>query len=424
MKTKPHFCNVEAERGALACIFLDNSNLSKGREIVRAEDFLLPGHRLIYEAILAVSDRGMVVDYLTVMDELNSEEKLEAAGGIEYLSALPEGFPRLSVSERYFEIVREKAVARSLRAKMSALLENESLPASQIIDGMSEELNRAQGLLADAVSDEKSRRDASVNLLQSLDEKPIRVFSGVASIDEMTGGFLPGELAVLTAETGVGKTIFAQQISRHSCEHDLVSLYCSGEMTAEQLVSRELAAAAQVKPGKMRHPHTITPDETDRLVDVAARACTRCKILDVNLTTQKIARTARRMKAKDRLDLVVIDYDELVEAEGKDDLEVQQNVVRFSKALAMEHRLVVILVSQLRKSLDERDRKRPSIQRIYGSGAKSKHPSVILYVDRPFQRELQGRETDASIAVLKNRNGRMGMVKCKFNLDTLRFEDE
>jgi len=98
-------------------------------------------------------------------------------------------------------------------------------------------------------------------------------------------------------------------------------------------------------------------------------------------------------------------------------------VVKFCKTLAIQHGCVVILVSQLRKAIDSRDRARPSIQRIYGTGAKSKHPSVILYVDRPFQRELKGRETDASIAVLKNRNGACGVVPCRFNLDTLRFEE-
>ena len=128
------------------------------------------------------------------------------------------------------------------------------------------------------------------------------------------------------------------------------------------------------------------------------------------------------MKAGSGIALVVIDYDELVQAEGRDEFERQSNLVRDAKLLAVELACPVILISQLRKLLQGEDRKRPTLQRLYGSGSKAKHPHLVLYVDRPYVQDLTGDETAARICVLKNRDGRLGALDVIFNVHTLRFE--
>jgi replicative DNA helicase len=128
------------------------------------------------------------------------------------------------------------------------------------------------------------------------------------------------------------------------------------------------------------------------------------------------------MKARTGLDLVIVDYDELVEAPGKDEFEQQRYIVRAGKSLAMELKCPVIVISQLRKSLQGEDRKRPTLQRLYGSGAKAKNSSIVIYVDRPFVQELCGDETEARIVVAKNRDGKVGAIDARFNVRTLRFE--
>jgi len=119
---------------------------------------------------------------------------------------------------------------------------------------------------------------------------------------------------------------------------------------------------------------------------------------------------------------VIVDYDELVEAPGDNEFDQQRYIVRAGKSLAMEMKCPAIVISQLRKSLQGEDRKRPTLQRLYGSGAKAKHASIVIYVDRPFVQELAGDETEAKIVVTKNRDGKVGALEARFNIRTLRFE--
>ena len=128
------------------------------------------------------------------------------------------------------------------------------------------------------------------------------------------------------------------------------------------------------------------------------------------------------MKSRAGIDSVIVDYDELVEAPGEGEFEQQRNLVRSAKSLAMELKCPVILISQLRKSLQGEDRKRPNLQRLYGSGAKAKHSSIVIYLDREYVQELCGDETAARIVVVKNRDGKVGALDAFFNVKTLRFE--
>lgn len=128
------------------------------------------------------------------------------------------------------------------------------------------------------------------------------------------------------------------------------------------------------------------------------------------------------MNRRRDLRLLVLDYDELIETDGKDEFEQQKNLIRGARSMAMELCVPVIVISQLRKALQGEDRKRPTLQRLYGSGAKPKHSSIVIYIDRPFVQELQGDETAARIVILKNRDGRLRALDVKFNLASLRFE--
>jgi replicative DNA helicase len=122
------------------------------------------------------------------------------------------------------------------------------------------------------------------------------------------------------------------------------------------------------------------------------------------------------------IDLIIVDYDEPVDAPGDTEFDQQRYIVRAAKSLAMELACPVIVISQLRKALQGEDRKRPTLQRLYGSGAKAKHSSIVVYVDRPFVQKLSGDETQARIVIAKNRDGKVGAIEARFNLKTLRFE--
>jgi replicative DNA helicase len=160
------------------------------------------------------------------------------------------------------------------------------------------------------------------------------------------------------------------------------------------------------------------------LVVASARECKTCSILDGELSLQRIRLAARRKKrSAGGLDLLILDYDELIDAPGRTELDQQRTLMRGAKGIAVELKIPVIIISQLRKSLDKDEAKKPSLDRIYGGGSKSKHSSFIVFVDREYVRELKGDETKARVCILKARDGRVGEIPVTFNIQTLRFED-
>lgn len=416
----------ETEQLLLGAILAGHRNREILLDSLSAEEFFLPRHHEILRAMLDLRAGGKPVDLLTVSAELGRTGNLEAAGGIAYLAQLGDDIPRaLDLSYHVHEL---KSLAQ--RRRMIHALDELSEAAFGREESTEELLDRGIERLsdiareADADRDETMGfRDAAAALLANLqsDSGP-RIFTELAGLDEVTGGFRPGELVILTGGTGHGKTLLVQQMRRRACRDGHHVLFCSGEMLAPQLVSRELAAEARVKPWKMRLSERLDEDDWRRLTEAASKECNLCRILDKELSLARFRRVARRLKAKCALGLLLVDYDELVEAPGEDELEQQRNLVRGAKSLAMELQIPVTIVSQLRKPLAGADLKKPMLASLYGSGAKSKHPSWVIFVDRPYVRELAGDETEARVFVLKARDGKVGRVRANFNIETLRFE--
>jgi len=189
----------------------------------------------------------------------------------------------------------------------------------------------------------------------------------------------------------------------------------------EPALSRELATEAGVPHWKMRSPELLSAEEYKALVAASAHECTKCRILDGELSLNRIRLAARRKKRATGLDVLIVYYDELVDAPGKNEFEQQRNLIRGLKSIAVELRIPVIVISQLRKSLDKNEAKKLTLERIYGSGTKSKHSSFVIFIDREWVRELKGDERKSRICILKARDGRLGQIDAIFNLQTLRF---
>jgi len=425
--TRPLPNSLEAEKALLGNCLCCAESLP-ALDVLTPGDFYSDRNRLIARTISRMRDEKKAVDLVTVTVELQRTGEIEKAGGVAYVTSIPDSVPvgPGKHTEEYSKIIKEKSLLRKifhLANKVAAEASEVQSAPEEILDGF---IKEALSLVREDVSAQHngvSYQQAAKSLIRSLDRQGgPRIFSGVQSLDDLTGGFRPGELILFTAETGVGKTLLAQQVRQRACRDGHHSLFASAEMSAEHLVSREVATQAEVSHWKMRRPERITPEEIKRIVEATKHQCLKCRILDGELHLSRIAFAARRLKAEGRLDLLVIDYDELVEVPGKDEMEQQRNLVRGAKGLAVELSCSVILVSQLRKLLQGEDRRRPTLQRLYGSGAKAKHPSLIIYVDREYVRELRGEETSAQIAVLKNRDGRIGMIEAYFNVKALRFE--
>ncbi|MFY9527833.1 MAG: DnaB-like helicase C-terminal domain-containing protein [Candidatus Acidiferrales bacterium] len=422
--TLPH--SPEAERAILAAILLNHKSAPVLLARLDKGDFYLPQNQRIFEVLKSLAGAGKPTDELSAQEELLQKNELEAAGGIAYLYEITKDVPHTTGADYYATIVKDKALRRGIAIASDATYKHAlsgSSTAEKVLDQGIEQLSAlARDLEADKDSG-TAYRDAALSLLQEFDSQGgVRIFTDIDELDRLTGGFRAGELVIFTAETGVGKTLLAQQTRRRACCDGRHTLFCSGEMRAEHLISRELATEAGIEHWKMRRPERITPGEMTALVEAASHECVRCRILDGELTLPRIRRVARQMKAKTGLDLVILDYDELIEAEGETEFDQQRNLVRGAKSLAMELSIPVIVISQLRKALQGEDRKRPTLQRLYGSGSKAKHSSIVVYVDREFVQELCGDETAARIVVCKNRDGKVGALDAYFNVKTLRFE--
>jgi len=421
----PH--NADAERGALGAILVPAQEYETVFEMLRPEHFLGDAHRRIYQTLLKLREEGKPTDLLSLHEALLVSGELEAAGGVGYIAGLGDGLPQICRPRNYAHLVREKARLRAIihaaeQIQTDAFEQRET--SDRLLDVGIEKLSELARDAEAEWDDGVTHFEASRQALMELGENPgPKIYTGIAQLDRITGGFRPGELIVITAETGSGKTLLAQQTRTKACADGYHSLFCSGEMLAPHLKRRELAAAASVAPSKMRREDLLTDEDRRALIEAATHQCKLCRILDGELDLARIRREARRMKAGPGLDLVVLDYDELIEAPGKDEFEQQRNLARAAKSLAMELRCVVILISQLRKPLSGEDVKRPTLQRIYGTGAKVKHASIVVMADREYVRELTGDEKEAQIFVLKNRDGRVGRIKSTFNVSTLRFED-
>jgi len=251
----------------------------------------------------------------------------------------------------------------------------------------------------------------------------LKIYTDIDKLDQWTGGFREGELVVLTAETGTGKSLLAAQIRARACRDNYHALFCSGEMNKAHLASRELASVSGVTPIKMRRDDLLTDEDFEALVNAASHQCKKCRILDGELSLSRIRRAARKMKGRTGIELLILDYDELIEAEGKTEFEQQRVIARAAKSLAIQLKCAVILISQLRKTTAGEDAGRPTLQRLYGNAAKQKFASFIILADRPYVRELVGDEKEAELQLLKSRDGKTGRIKATFNIKSLRFEE-
>lgn len=416
----------DAERAVLGALIMGTEHTGELLELLTEDDFFDTRHKIIFRALKRLWEEAKPMDLVYLGSAMGDAKEAESAGGIGYIASLVDGiFSKMRV-DSYADRLRTKRIKRAL-IHVSSIIETEAYVAdaegtssAQVIDHAIQLLSAVSSLSVEQGKG-KSNRDAAISLLSNLwDKKFIRVITGISEVDERCGGFRSGELGIITAETGVGKTFFALQIGRSACKAGHHVLYCSGEMLAEHLMGRVICSDSRVEYSKLRHPEYLNDHDTSELVDATGRQCTTCTILDGELSLPAVRLAARTMK--NNLGAIIVDYDELVEVPGKDEWDQQRILVRSLKALAMELRVPVIVVSQLRKSLDEKDRRHPTLQRLYGSGAKAKHASVILYVDRPYVQELVGDETEARVFILKSRDGRMGMTECRFNTRTFRFE--
>jgi len=419
--------NVEAEQAVLGAILLDGEALVSVQERISQDDFYRTSHRLIFEAMVELSEEGEPVDLVTLTAKLKDKQQLEEAGGVRYLTELANAVPTAANVDYYASIVEEKAILRRLIRAATQIVsdgyaggEDVGLLLSDAEQRIMEVANRR------SVSGFKPIREALMEVFERVETLYQQkgaitgIPSGFADLDKMTSGFQKSDLIIVAARPSVGKTAFALNIAQNVGVRakQTVAIF-SLEMSAAQLVQRMLCAEANVDAGRMRTGYLEPDDWTKLTMAIGALSEANIYIDDSpGITVADIRAKCRRLKREKGLGMIVIDYLQLIAGRGRPGDNRQQEVSEISRTLkqiARELNVPVIALSQLSRGVEQRQDKRPMMSDLRESGSIEQDADIVafLYRDDYYNKESE-KKNIIEIIIAKQRNGPVGTVELVF----------
>jgi len=432
-RSLPH--NAEAERTVLGAVLVDNAAFNSAAEILTRDDFHREGHRRIFEAMAALAEKSAPIDTVTLADELQREQALEAVGGIAYLSGLADGLPRITNVEQWSRIIKEKAVLRRLIHAGNRIVQ-ESFEAedeaASILDRAEKaifeiaERRLTQGFVGIREIVKESFR--TIDQLAQSKELVTGLATGFVDIDEMTSGLQKGDLIIVAARPSMGKTSFCLNVAQHASLRagETVAIF-SLEMSKEQLVLRMLCADARIDSHKLRTGNLQEKDWA-RLAKAYADLSASRIFIDDSATVSPLEMRAkcRRLKAEHGLGLVIVDYLQLMSSGGRVENRQQEisAISRSMKGLAKELGAPLVALSQLSRAPEARTDRRPQLSDLRESGAIEQDADVVMFIYREEEHKpTEENRGIAEIIIGKQRNGPTGSKKLAFLKEFTRFEN-
>ena len=431
--------NVEAERSILGAILLDNFAYNQAAEFLRAEDFSLDSHRRIYSRMVDLAESSRPIDLITLVEELDRRKDLQAIGDAPYISSLLDGVPDRPSIEHYVRIVRDKALLRGLiHASNTAIARasEQSDPAEEILNDAEatifqlSEKRIGRGFMG--VQEIVKESFGSVDALLQRGQRITGLATHYTDLDEMTSGLQPSDLIIIAARPSMGKTAFAMNIAENSAiqEGKVVGIF-SLEMSREALLLRMLCSSARVDSHKMR-TGSLWREDMEKVIQAMDKLANAPVFIDdtpgISLSEMR-AKARRLQQSEKRLDMIIVDYLQLMSATGGKRYENRTQEVsaisRGLKALAKELRVPVVALSQLSRAPESRGGDhRPQLADLRESGSIEQDADLVMFIFReevykPDDPELDGR---AEIIIAKQRNGPTGRVGLAFIKRSTRFE--
>jgi len=425
--------DVAAEQGVLGAMLLSKDAISEVLEELRAHDFYKTQHQTIYETVLDLYGRGEPADAVTVAAELTRLGELNRIGGPSYIHTLVASVPTAANAAHYARIVREKAILRRLveagtrivnmsyeeQGEVDDLVDRAQVEVYDVTDRRSsDDYQRLQDLLNNALSE--------IEAIANHDGALIGVPTGFSEMDSLLNGLQPGQLIMVAARPGMGKSTIGLDFARAaSIKGKMTSAIFSLEMARNEIVMRLLSAEASIALQSMRSGK-MSDTEWQRLARKMSAISDSPLFIDdsPNLTISEIRAKCRRLKQKHDLKLVVVDYLQLMSS-GKKVESRQQEVSEFSrslKLLAKELEVPVVAISQLNRSPEQRQDKRPMLSDLRESGSLEQDSDVVMLIHREdaYDRESP-RAGEADLIVAKHRNGPTATVTVSFQGHYSRF---
>src|SRR5436853_907947 len=430
--------NVEAERSILGAILLDNLSYNQAAEHLRPEDFSFESHRRIYARMIDLAESSRPIDIITLVEELGRNKELQAIGDMAYVSSLLDGVPDRPSIEHYVKIVRDKALLRGLIHAATAAIARaaeQSDPAEEILNDTEaaifqlSEKRIGRGFMG--VQEIVKESFGSVDALLQRGQRITGLATHYTDLDEMTSGFQRSDLVIIAARPSMGKTAFAMNIAENASIEDrkVVGMF-SLEMSREALLLRLLCSRARVDSHKMR-TGSLWRDDMQKVVHAMEQLAHAPIYIDdtPGISLSEMRAKARRLQQQvGSLDLVIVDYLQLMSGGGRRYENRTQEVSAISrglKGLAKELQVPVVALSQLSRAQESRGGDhRPQLADLRESGSIEQDADLVMFIFReevykPNDPDLSGR---AEIIISKQRNGPTGKLNLAFLKNSTRFE--
>ena len=435
--------DIEAEQAVLGAIFLDADALVEAMAVIEPQDFYRRAHQIVFRSMIALNDRNENIDIITLKSQIESENTLEDVGGISYLTELSQVTPTASGVAHYAKIVKDKSTLRELiQAATKIVKEGYSQEGSveEIVEaaekGILNVSEKRNSTGFQAISDVLNSTMEHIDMLSQQNEEITGLPTGYPELDKMTAGLQPEELIILAARPAVGKTAFALNIAQNiGTRTDRSVAIFSLEMGAESLVNRMLCAEGTIEASHLRTGQ-LTEEEWHHLI-MAMGSLSRTSIFIDDTPGIKVseirARCRRLAQEKGNLGLILIDYLQLIEGSGRESRQQEvSEISRQLKKLAKELKVPVIALSQLSRSVEQRQDKRPVLSDIRESGSIEQDADIVAFLYREDYYQRQGTEEDKNeeeqaaddvieVIIEKNRSGARGTVELLFKKEYNKF---
>src|SRR5687768_13205753 len=438
----PH--SADAERAILGAVVLDNSLVNQAIELLRPEDFYVRAHQFVFRAMISLSERGSEINPILIGEELRREGALEQTGGIAFISELTYGLPHFTNVAAYAKVVKDHSLMRQL-VKVANKITSEALEGE---DEATLILDHAEQMIF-ALADERTRqgfahiKPVADLLLEKVQEMAGRsamltgLTTGFTELDTMTSGLQPADLVIVAARPSMGKTSLCLTLAQNAAiQAGAVVGVFSLEMSKESPVMRMLCSEGRVDAHRFRAGF-LSRDEWARLAGALGTLSeTKIFIDDTpGISVLEMRAKARRLAAEQkRLDLIIVDYLQLMSGSSKRSESRQQEVSQISrelKGLAKELNVPLVALSQLSRAPEARTDHRPQLSDLRESGAIEQDADVVAFIFReeqyktPEEREAmpEDRKNIAELIIAKQRNGPTGTVDLRFTPSSMRFDN-
>jgi replicative DNA helicase len=426
--------NIEAEEAILGSILIDERLINKVSETLDAKDFYRQSHKTVFNAMISLKNQNNVIDILTLTEYLNNINKLEEVGGIAFVTSLPNKVPSTANLDYYIKIVKEKSFLRKVSYMGESIASlgynNEDNTPEFILDKIEQMLSSlTKKMILTKVDNIQSQTlSAYMEIENIINNKGnlLGLETGLDDLDHFLQGLKNSDFMILAARPSMGKTAFALNIASYlAVEKDIPVVFFSLEMSSIQLIHRIFSIRGLIDMTELKSGN-LNNQMTQELINISNKlSCSKLIIQDNIFNLAVLRSTARKLRREKNIKLIIIDYLQLLEGTHRENrnLEISE-ISRSLKLLAKELDIPIIALSQLSRSVESRQVKKPMLSDLRESGSLEQDADIVMFLYREdyYNPETENKNiTDVIIA--KNRNGPTGTIPVFFHKEYVRFQN-